>query len=111
MWRRQNEIKIFEIEHDYEIKITKFSDTLTKSLEENLRKKLAPWRSHTDTRLDFVEAELESILGADERVTRPATPKQRESERRAGAAVNQRCCACRKFLKRNESVNHVPDHF
>ena len=29
---RQNEIKTFEFEKDYEIGITKFSDTLTKSL-------------------------------------------------------------------------------
>ena len=40
--RRSNEMKSFEIEHDFEIKITKFSDMLTKSLEENLRKQLAP---------------------------------------------------------------------
>ena len=38
MRRRNNEMQMFEIEHDYEIEISKFSDTLTKSLEENLRK-------------------------------------------------------------------------
>ena len=37
--RRQNEIKIFEIECDYEIEITKFSDVLTKGLKDDLRKK------------------------------------------------------------------------
>ena len=71
--RRLKEVKTFEIEYDYEIEISKFSDALTKSLEDNLRKKLAPRRSHFSTELAFGEAELESALGADGCMARTAT--------------------------------------
>ena len=89
MRRRKNEIKIFEIEHDYKIEITKFSEMLTKSLEDNLRKKLASRRNHSNTRLSFGEAELEMILGVDGCTTHHTTTKQREVERRVGTAINQ----------------------
>ena len=36
--RRSKEVKIFEIEHDYEIEIAKFSRALTTSLEDDLIK-------------------------------------------------------------------------
>ena len=54
--KNENERNNFAIECDYEIEITKFSNTLTKSLEDNLRKKLAPRRSHINKREAFVEA-------------------------------------------------------
>ena len=80
--RRNDEIQIFEIECDYEIEISKFSDALTKSLEDNLRKKLAPQRSHVSTELSFGEAELERIIGADGCMTRTTDDKQREGRRK-----------------------------
>ena len=46
MQRGQNKSNNFLIEHNYEIEITKFSNTLTKSLEDNIRNILAPRRSH-----------------------------------------------------------------
>ena len=49
MRRRQNEVKLFEIECDYNIEINKFSDTLTKILDDNIRKQLDPWRGHVKT--------------------------------------------------------------
>ena len=80
MRRRQNEIKIFEIEHVYEIEITKSSEMLTKSLGDNLRKKLAPRKSQINVRLSFGEAKLERILGVDGFMTRPITAKKEKRE-------------------------------
>ena len=57
---------------------------LTKSFEENLKKQLYPWQSHIKTRLVFIEAEFESILGAHGCMTRPTNNKQKESGRRVG---------------------------
>ena len=77
MRRRQNKIKIFEIEWDYEIEIIKFSNMLTKSLEDNLRKKLCPRQSRINVMLIFGEEELERIIGTDGHTTCPVTEKQR----------------------------------
>ena len=71
-----------------EIGITKFSDVLTKSLEDNLRKKLDPRQSHINAIEAFGEAELERIMCADGWMNHPATAKQRQSGRRVGADVN-----------------------
>ena len=40
---------MFGIEQDHEIKISKFSGTLTKSLEDDLSKQLAPQRSNVNS--------------------------------------------------------------
>ena len=53
---------------------------LTNSLEDNLRKRLAPPQSHTNVVLAFGKTELERTLGADGCVTRPTAAKQREEE-------------------------------
>ena len=71
-----------------EIGITKFSDVLTKSLEDNLRKKLDPRRSHINARESFGEADLERIMYEDRCMNCPATVKQRELGRRVGVDVN-----------------------
>ena len=73
--RRLKEVKIFEIEHDYEIEISKFSDMLTKGLEDNLRKQLTPRRIHVNTVFASGEAGLKRILCADGHMTLPATAK------------------------------------
>ena len=54
---------------------------------------------------------MDKILGADRCMTLPATAKWREAERVVGIAVNQCCHVCRKFLKRNGSVNYVQTCF
>ena len=61
---------------------------LTKSLEENLRKKLDSRQSHINIREAIGEAELERILYADGCMNHPATAEQRELGRRKGVDVN-----------------------
>ena len=46
------------IEHDYEIESTKFSDVLTKNLEDGLRKQSASRRNHVNAREAFRESEI-----------------------------------------------------
>ena len=75
--KKKNEINNFVIKCDYEIKFTKFSDMLTKNLEENLKKQLSSQQSHINSREASGEAELEMILGIDGCMTRLATTKQR----------------------------------
>ena len=47
------------------------------------------------------------ILGLDGFNTRPTTTKQGNSVRIVGVAVSHKFHACRKFLKRDGSVNYV----
>ena len=51
------------------------------------------------------------ILCPDGCVTCPVTAKERDSGRRVGVAVIQKCCACRKNLRKDRSVSHVQNRF
>ena len=96
MRRRNNETKELETEYDYEIKIAKFSDMLAKNSEENLRKQLAPRRSHMIIALALGEGELERIIYEDGCINRLTKAKQREGGRRVGTSVKKNCCIFRK---------------
>ena len=109
--RRKIETNNFEAEHDYEIEVTKFTDMLRKSLDDDVRKKYTPRLSHINTRKVYGEVFLERITGPYGRNDHPVTAKQRESGRRAGIDVNQKCHICRKFLKQDVSANHAQTCF
>ena len=84
---------------------------LIKTLEDDLRKQLAPRRSHLSEALAFGEAELERIRGVHGRMTRTTAAKQREGGRRVGTSVSKHCCICEKYLKIDGSVRHVQTCF
>ena len=44
-------------------------------------------------------------------MTLPTTTKKRDSGRKVGIFANHQCFACRKFLKRDRSVNYVQFFF
>ena len=101
----------FESEHDYEIEVTKFTEILCNSLEDDDRKQHASLHSHIRTRQDCRESKLEKVAGPDGHVTRPATTKQRYSGRKVSTDVNYQCYVCKKILKRDGSVNHAQTYF
>ena len=65
MLRRTFETINFETQNDYEIEVTKFTDISCKSLEEDVRKKHSPRRSHINTRQAYGQAKVEIIEGPD----------------------------------------------
>ena len=98
---RQCETNNFETEHDHEIEVTKFTDMLCKTLEDNFRKHHDPQRSHINTRESHRQDKLEKIVGPDGRMARPKTSKQRDVVRRAEEAVRHKCHVSRNCFKRD----------
>ena len=111
MRRRQHETNNFETDHDHEIEFTKFADIPCKSLEETTRNQCTPWNSHISTRETYEEEKLERIASPDRHVTRPKTAIKRDSGRIVGVAVSYQCCACKKYLKRDDTTNYSRSFF
>lgn len=106
---------LFYVEVDYEIEIKKFSDMICSCLEDAMRKQRAKrigLANITPTGPDKDDRpKLERIRATNGSTTRNRTDKQRAQDRRVGTAANRNCYVCRKYLKKDNSVNYVQTCF
>ena len=101
----------FFAEDKHEIDIIKFTDVLTKDLEDATRAQRLPDQRHASEAHGIWSDNLEYTLGHDGYIEMPKTDKKHTLGKNVGMPVSKHCFMYRKFLKRDGYVDCAQTYF